>query len=101
MLLLLSVTEAIVEAIEAETVFRSVAEAAAAADPAILLNLGHSSFPEKSVQASLGRISSGLGMTVWPLTLLLLLLGCRPNVLLPLLCTTIIEAAAGSGWSPK
>lgn len=100
MLLLLSVTEAIVEAIEAETVFRSVAEAAAAADPAILLNLGHSSFPEKSVQASLGRISSGLGMTVWPLTLLLLLLGCRPNVLLPLLCTTII-AAAGSGWPPK
>ena len=100
MLLLLSVTEAIVEAIEAETVFRSVAEAAASADPAILLNLGHSSFPEKSVQASLGRISSGLGMTVWPLTLLLLLLGCRPNVLLPLLCTTII-AAAGSGWPPK
>ena len=99
MLLLLSVTEAIVEAIEAETVFRSV-EAAAAADPAILLNLGHSSFPEKSVQASFGRISSGLGMTVWPLTLLLLLLGCRPNVLLPLLCTTII-AAAGSGWPPK
>ena len=96
MLLLLSVTEAIVEAIEAEeTVFRSVAEAeAAAADPAILLNLGHSSFPEKSVQASLGRISSGLGMTVWPLTLLLLLVGCRPNVLLHI-------ANAGSGWPPK
>ena len=96
MLLLLSVTEAIVEAIEAEeTVFRSVAEAAAAAaaDPAILLNLGHSSFPEKSVQASLGRISSGLGMTVWPLTLLLLLVGCRPNVLLHI-------ANAGSGWPP-
>ena len=93
MLLLLSVTEAIVEAIEAETVFRSVAEAAAA-DPAILLNLGHSSFPEKSVQASLGRISSGLGMTVWPLTLLLLLVGCRPNVLLHI-------ANAGSGWPPK
>lgn len=93
MLLLLSVTEAIVEAIEAETVFRSVAEAAAAADPAILLNLGHSSFPEKSVQASLGRISSGLGMTVWPLTLLLLLVGCRPNVLL--------HIANAGGWPPK
>lgn len=95
MLLLLSVTEAIVEAIEAEeTVFRSVAEAAAAAaaDPAILLNLGHSSFPEKSVQASLGRISSGLGMTVWPLTLLLLLVGCRPNVLL--------HIANAGGWPP-
>lgn len=95
MLLLLSVTEAIVEAIEAEeTVFRSVAEAeGAAADPAILLNLGHSSFPEKSVQASLGRISSGLGMTVWPLTLLLLLVGCRPNVLL--------HIANAGGWPPK
>ena len=93
MLLLLSVTEAIVEAIEAETVFRSVAEAAASADPAILLNLGHSSFPEKSVQASLGRISSGLGMTVWPLTLLLLLVGCRPNVLL--------HIANAGGWPPK
>jgi hypothetical protein len=94
MLLLLSVTEAIVEAIEAEeTVFRSVAEdEAAAADPAILLNLGHSSFPEKSVQASLGRISSGLGMTVWPLTLLLLLVGCRPNVLL--------HIANAGGWPP-
>ena len=92
MLLLLSVTEAIVEAIEAEeTVFRSVAEAAAA-DTAILLNLGHSSFPEKSVQASLGRISSGLGMTVWPLTLLLLLVGCRPNVLL--------HIANAGGWPP-
>ena len=90
MLLLLSVTEAIVEAIEA--VFRSVAEAATAADPAILLNLGHSSFPEKSVQASLGRISSGLGMTVWPLTLLLLLVGCRPNVLL--------HIANAGGWPP-
>ena len=86
MLLLLSVTEAMVEA-----VFRSVE--AAAADPAILLNLGHSSFPEKSVQASLGRISSGLGMTVWPLTLLLLLVGCRPNVLLHI-------ANAAGGWPP-